>query len=212
MSEGPSQLFTQPFFPSDSSTYSDGNTVVGCGLTQAKKDATNKPRFVDFACSHSEASVRYLEVFGVLTAHNRSTDMLCWSRKRLFRRPFGEGRKILRLSSVVGDVVLKYQYLPVLIGDTDIREFIELRRFETLSLHHVLQDIKISKCEWLKPACADSKSKEHTNVTDSLKRREIFEEFVFWYFNSFLLPLLSVGLLFPPASSTEKIVISPHSM
>lgn len=54
MSEGSSQLFTQPFFPSEASIYSDGDTVVGCGLTQAKKDAVNKPRFVDFACSHSE--------------------------------------------------------------------------------------------------------------------------------------------------------------
>jgi len=54
--------------------------------------------------------------------------------------------------------------------------------------------------------------KKHTNVTDSLKRREIFEEFVFWYFNSFLLPLLSVGFLFSAASGTKGFVVSPHFM
>ena len=59
MSEGSSQLYTQPFIPSDTSTYSDGCTIVGCGLTQEKKEAEQKPRFVDFACSHAEVDVIY---------------------------------------------------------------------------------------------------------------------------------------------------------
>lgn len=54
MSEGTSPLFTQPLIPSDSTTYVDGGTVVGCRLTQEKKQAAEKPRFVDFACNHSE--------------------------------------------------------------------------------------------------------------------------------------------------------------
>ena len=130
----------------------------------------------------------------------------------------------------MGPAVPGCERLSDLTGGTDIREFIQLRRFETVSLHHVLQDIKVSKCEWLEPACANDKSKKHvnaadkkhaivpdksqkhTNVTDSLKRREIFEEFVFWYFNSFLLPLLSVGFHFPVASGTKRIFVSPHSM
>jgi telomerase reverse transcriptase len=31
-------------------------------------------------------------------------------------------------------------------------------------------------------------------VTDSLKRRELLEEFIFWYFDSFVLPLLRVSV------------------
>ena len=81
-----------------------------------------------------------------------------------------------------------------------------------MSLHHVLQDLKTSKCKWLGPECADDKPKKHTNVTDSLKRREIFEEFVFWYFNSFLLPLLSVGFSPFSATSDTKNIASPRSM
>ncbi|KAF9778988.1 hypothetical protein BJ322DRAFT_467552 [Thelephora terrestris] len=56
MSEGSLQLVTQPNIPSDSTTYSDGQTLVGCESTQEKKEAANKPRFVDFACSHSEVN------------------------------------------------------------------------------------------------------------------------------------------------------------
>ena len=60
MSEGSSQLATQPSFHSDSTIHSDGQTIVGCGLTQEKKEAASKPRFVDFACSHSEVGVGYV--------------------------------------------------------------------------------------------------------------------------------------------------------
>lgn len=112
----------------------------------------------------------------------------------------------------MGNAILNCKYLSDLIENIDIREFIELRRFETLSLHHVLQGIKISKCKWLGPACTNDNSKKHKNVNDSLKRLEIFEEFVFWYFSSFLLPLLSVGFLFFPTSDAKRIVVSLHSM
>lgn len=81
-----------------------------------------------------------------------------------------------------------------------------------MSLHHVLQDLKISKCKWLGPECTDDKPKKYTSVTDSLKRREIFEEFVFWYFNSFLLPLLSVGSSLLSTGSGTEDVASPRSM
>ena len=118
----------------------------------------------------------------------------------------------MKLSNIVGNAVLSCRHLSDLIEGADVREFIELRRFETLSLHHVLQGIKISKCKWLGPPYTNDKSKERTNATDSLKRREIFEEFVFWYFSSFLLPLLSVGFLFSVASGTERIAVSPRSM
>ena len=66
MSEGPSQLFTQPAAPFDSSTYSDGLTITGCGLTQEKKEAAKKPKFVDFACSHSEVGIKYFFIFLLL--------------------------------------------------------------------------------------------------------------------------------------------------
>ena len=66
MSEGSSQLLTQPAIPLHSSTYSDGRTVVGCGLTQERKEAANKPKFVDFACDHSEVSIRCSKVLSLL--------------------------------------------------------------------------------------------------------------------------------------------------
>lgn len=36
------------------------------------------------------------------------------------------------------------------------------------------------------------KVQSRVSVTDALKRRELLEEFIFWYFDSFLIPLLKV--------------------
>ena len=36
------------------------------------------------------------------------------------------------------------------------------------------------------------KAQSRVSVTDALKRRELLEEFIFWYFDTFLIPLLKV--------------------
>ena len=66
------------------------------------------------------------------------------------------------------------------------------RRFETISLYRVLQEFSTTDCDWLippgKPGCYHGR----VPVTDSLKRRELLEEFLFWYFDSFVIPLIKV--------------------
>jgi hypothetical protein len=73
---------------------------------------------------------------------------------------------------------------------TDVKKFISCRRYETLSLHQILEGFVVSDCDWLMP---DSEQRR-VPVTDSLKRREMLEEFLFWYFDSFVLPLLKVRI------------------
>ena len=70
----------------------------------------------------------------------------------------------------------------------DIKTFISLRRYETLSLHTLLQGLRTSDCDWL--ALPDARNRTRVPVSDSLKRRELLEDFIFWYFDGFLLPLL----------------------
>lgn len=73
----------------------------------------------------------------------------------------------------------------------DVKEFIVARRFETVSLHHVLQGFSATDCDWLIPRGAPGYH-GRVPVTDSLKRRELLEEFMFWYFDSFVIPLIKV--------------------
>lgn len=42
------------------------------------------------------------------------------------------------------------------------------------------------------PASEGARQQTRVSVSDALKRRELLEEFLFWYFDSFLIPLLKV--------------------
>ncbi|THH09180.1 hypothetical protein EW146_g8757 [Bondarzewia mesenterica] len=71
-----------------------------------------------------------------------------------------------------------------------VKEFIAYRRYETTTLHHIMQGVSISKCEWLALRSSMTEHRTSIPVSDSIKRRELMEEFLFWYFSSFLLTLL----------------------
>jgi telomerase reverse transcriptase len=75
----------------------------------------------------------------------------------------------------------------------DLKEFIACRRFETLSLHHVLQNFSTTDCDWLIPPGQGPLQQARVSVSDALKRRELLEDFVFWYFDSFVVPLLKAS-------------------
>ena len=74
----------------------------------------------------------------------------------------------------------------------DIKNFITCRRFETLSLHDVLQGFSSSDCDWLIPPGPGARQQHRVCVSDAVKRKELLEEFLFWFFDSFLLPLIKV--------------------
>lgn len=85
-----------------------------------------------------------------------------------------------------------------------IDQFVGLRKFETLALHEVTQKLQVrtppvlarSSTEtwqitgvlWLRLPGQDETTKMAR--TDSKKRNEIFQEFVYWVFDSFLIPLI----------------------
>lgn len=75
--------------------------------------------------------------------------------------------------------------------NADVKNFITCRRYESLSLHHIVQGFSTSACEWLMPP-GSGECQTRVTVSDALKRRELLEDFLFWYFDSFLLPLLKV--------------------
>lgn len=73
-----------------------------------------------------------------------------------------------------------------------VKQLISCRRYESLTLHHLLQGFSTSACDWLIPPGPGAQEQTRISVSDSLKRRELLEDFLFWYFNSFVLPLLKV--------------------
>ena len=74
------------------------------------------------------------------------------------------------------------------------KNFISYRRYETMSLHNVMQGLSTTACKW---TASSGASFSYAPVSDSLKRRELLEEFIIWYFGSFVAPLLRVSHYFP---------------
>ncbi|PBP24578.1 Telomerase reverse transcriptase [Diplocarpon rosae] len=70
--------------------------------------------------------------------------------------------------------------------NNNVNRFIDLRRFESLSLHEVTQGLKISDIPWLAPPDATSIPCQ----SDTSKRRELLHELVYYIFDSLLMPLL----------------------
>ncbi|KAL9578805.1 MAG: hypothetical protein Q9212_005488, partial [Teloschistes hypoglaucus] len=69
-----------------------------------------------------------------------------------------------------------------------INQFIRLRRFESLTLHAICQDLKISSMAWLAPPHLGEAN--HISSSDLGKRKEILHEFLYYLFDSFLIPLI----------------------
>ncbi|RYP25294.1 hypothetical protein DL767_008472 [Monosporascus sp. MG133] len=68
-----------------------------------------------------------------------------------------------------------------------VHQFILLRRFEGMSLHEVMQGMKIADIDWLAPPWLMSNK---TSQTDMQKRVELFYEFLYFIFDSLLIPLI----------------------
>ncbi|KAK0344893.1 Telomerase reverse transcriptase [Friedmanniomyces endolithicus] len=69
-----------------------------------------------------------------------------------------------------------------------VDQFVRLRRYETMSVHDVLQGVKIRDVDWLAPPSLDN----HSNLssTDFSKRGELMAEVLYYLFDSFLIPLI----------------------
>ncbi|EQL28452.1 hypothetical protein, variant [Blastomyces dermatitidis ATCC 26199] len=74
-----------------------------------------------------------------------------------------------------------------------VDSFVQLRRFESLSLHEVSQGLKITCVKWLQPPSRTG-IQELPSVklspSDIRKRTEIYLEFVYYVFDSILIPLI----------------------
>ena len=68
-----------------------------------------------------------------------------------------------------------------------VKRFIYLRRHERITLHEILQGLKISGINWLSPPGLRARK---MSLTENSKRVELFAEFVFFLVDSLLVPLI----------------------
>ncbi|KIY69092.1 hypothetical protein CYLTODRAFT_241785 [Cylindrobasidium torrendii FP15055 ss-10] len=84
-----------------------------------------------------------------------------------------------------------------------VKEFVSARRFESISLHNVLQGFNTTGCGWLAP------SKEQTRVaaSDMYKRRELLEDFMYWFFDSFVMYVLKTAFYITESAPLRNRVL-----
>ncbi|PFH59674.1 hypothetical protein XA68_12026 [Ophiocordyceps unilateralis] len=80
-----------------------------------------------------------------------------------------------------------------------VDHFIKLRRFESMSLHEISQGIKVADVAWLRPPGDDG---GRLSQSDMRKREEIFHEFLYFAFDSLVIPLIR-GCFYVTESNTH---------
>ncbi|KIX00186.1 uncharacterized protein Z518_10324 [Rhinocladiella mackenziei CBS 650.93] len=68
-----------------------------------------------------------------------------------------------------------------------IEEFVQMRRFESMTLHHIVQNLRFSAVTWLS---ATQNLDQKMSKSDYLKRLELWYEFMYYVFDSLLIPLI----------------------
>ncbi|KND89489.1 Telomerase reverse transcriptase [Tolypocladium ophioglossoides CBS 100239] len=68
-----------------------------------------------------------------------------------------------------------------------VDHFIKLRQFESMTLHEISQGLKVADLAWLRPPGQEG---QRLSRTDLNKRHEIFHEFLYYIFDSLLIPLI----------------------
>ncbi|BGP08731.1 Telomerase reverse transcriptase [Rhodotorula toruloides] len=84
-----------------------------------------------------------------------------------------------------------------------ISSFLALRRYETTSLHALLQGFAIVDCDWLAPATSASRHQRPT-AADMNKRRELLGEFLYWFFDSFVIDLVRTAFYVTDAATHQN--------
>ena len=70
--------------------------------------------------------------------------------------------------------------------------FLRYRRYETTSVHLLLQGFSLLDCDWLRPPSAKNANLKPNQIEMEF-RKEMLMEFVFWYLDSFIIDLVKVS-------------------
>ncbi|KAK6841330.1 oxoglutarate iron-dependent oxygenase [Apiospora arundinis] len=81
-----------------------------------------------------------------------------------------------------------------------VDQFVHLRRFEGMYLHEAMQGMKVTDISWLAPQRLMANK---TSQTDIQKRLELFHEFLYYVFDSLLIPLIRSNF-YVTESNTHK--------
>ncbi|GAA5934697.1 telomerase reverse transcriptase [Sporobolomyces koalae] len=71
-----------------------------------------------------------------------------------------------------------------------ISQFLRMRRFETISLHTLLQGFSVLDCDWLVPHRSARAKEEKVTRLELERRKQVLGQFLYWLFDSFITDLV----------------------
>lgn len=87
-----------------------------------------------------------------------------------------------------------------------ISALLRLRRYETLSVHALLQNFCVADCDWLRAPSAGytQNSQQRANAVEMDKRRELLQEFLFWFVDGWLMDLLKTTFVVTESAKSRN--------
>ncbi|KAK6376466.1 Telomerase reverse transcriptase [Exophiala oligosperma] len=79
-----------------------------------------------------------------------------------------------------------------------VDEFVQMRRFESMTLHKVVQGLRVKSIPWL---CPPGKEGSRLSKSDHSKRLELLYEFIYYVFDSLLIPLIRANFYVTESSA-----------
>lgn len=163
--------------PLSASTVSLDNSrlglLSGIGNRSQRKHAkeVEKPRFAEFTMSHYNVTTFIQKAVAAVVPF----DVL------------GSPQNWVKLNECT---VHKTHVTKTTLTDSKaISTFVCARRHENMSMHQILQGIKLDDIGWLK---GKQKRKSRTSVSSLIRRREILQDFFLWLFDAFIIDLIRV--------------------
>ena len=148
------------------------------GAAEAIEKIKAKPKFSDYACTPYEVEMFIKKIVNrVIPSRfwgSRENQDHIWKCEIV---SYLRGLRKLSTGNAVGTAA-----------------FLRYRRYETTSVHLLLQGFSILDCDWLRlPSASLSKNaKQKPNQIEMEFRKEMLMEFVFWYLDSFIIDLVKV--------------------
>jgi telomerase reverse transcriptase len=82
----------------------------------------------------------------------------------------------------------------------NVDNFVQRRKFESMTLHEIIQGLKISAMTWLTPPGGQNKMAK----SDFEKRKQLLAEFIYYLIDSFVIPLIRSNFHVTESSSSKN--------
>ncbi|KAJ3121615.1 hypothetical protein HK098_003507 [Nowakowskiella sp. JEL0407] len=91
-----------------------------------------------------------------------------------------------------------------------VKDYLNLTRYETISLDFLMRGVKISECSWVAPPKSNT---THIPTSDTLKRTQLISEFLYWMFET-LIPTMIKSHFYVTESNSyrNKLFYFLHSL